>query len=288
MDLNISYDSYKMPSWVAGHISGGLGNRLFQHASALGLAEKWGKETVFYLPRVQPTNHGPFENLFKLFPTTRVITEEEPNLMLPEPNGNVFTYTPFQEDPIASNVVVDGWRQTAKYFPVKGVQVELESSIPEARRLELLQKYDLEAKKDSTCFLHFRFGDYKILRHHQINVGAYVSNASKQFPKQTRFLVFSDEAKQYKSMLEEFVLAVGHEPIVVEEEDELENMYLMSQCGGGAIVCNSTFSWWGAYFARQRCSNPALFKACYPEVWGDGLPPARDVNPPWGIAIKFE
>jgi hypothetical protein len=277
-----------MPSWVAGHISGGLGNRLFQHASALGLAEKWGKEAVFYLPRIQPTNHGPFENIFKLFPSTRILTEEEANLMLPEPNGNVFTYTPFQEEPLAINIVIDGWRQTARYFPAKGVHVQLEACIPQARQTELLQKYGLLETRETTYFLHIRLGDYKILPHHQINVGAYIAKASKHFPQGSRFLVFSDEATQYKTMLEEFVIAVGHIPVVVDEPDELETLFLMSQCWGGAIVCNSTFSWWGAYFARQRCPNPSLFKVCYPEVWGVGLPPARDINPPWGIPIKFE
>lgn len=277
-----------MTHWVAGHISGGLGNRLFQHASALGLAEKWGREPVFYLPRIQPTNHGPFDNLFKLFPTTRILTEEEPTLLLPEPNGNVFTYTPFQDTPLGSNVVIDGWRQTARYFPVRGVQASLEACLSEDRKQELLQKYGLDTQKETTCFVHIRLGDYKILPHHQINVGEYIAKASKHFPKPTRFLVFSDEAKQYKSMLEEFVKAVDHSPLVVEEPDELETLFLMSQCWGGAIVCNSTFSWWGAYFARQRCPTPSLFKACYPETWGAGLPPARDINPPWGIAVKFE
>jgi hypothetical protein len=277
-----------MSSWVAGHISGGLGNRLFQHASALGLAQKWGKEAVFYLPRIQPTNHGPFENLFKLFPSTRIITEEEATLMLPEPNGNVFTYTPFQEDPLGANIVIDGWRQTARYFPANGVHVQLEACVAQARQSELLQKYGLDSQRESTYFVHIRLGDYKILPHHQINVGDYVAKASKHFPPGSRFLVFSDEAGQYKTMLEEFVIAVGHVPVVVEETDELESLFLMSQCWGGAIVANSTFSWWGAYFARQRCPNPATFKACYPEVWGAGLPPARDVNPPWGTSIKFE
>lgn len=277
-----------MSSWVAGHISGGLGNRLFQHASALGLAEKWSKETVFYLPRIQPTNHGPFENLFKLFPRTRIVTEEEPCVLLPEPNGNVFTYTPFQEEALGCNSVIDGWRQTARYFPVMGVHVDLESCISRSRQIELLQKYDLDSRRETTFFVHIRLGDYKILSHHQINVGNYVTQASKQFPPGSRFLVFSDESVQYKKMLEDFVKAIGHVPLVVEETDELEALFLMSQCWGGAIVCNSTFSWWGAYFARQRCPKPEAFKACYPAVWGVGLPPARDVNPPWGTSIKFE
>ena len=272
-----------MTFWVAGHITGGLGNRLFQHAAAMGLAEKWGHQLVFYLPLTEPTNHGPFENLFKLFPSVPVITEEKPYIMIPEGQGNVFSYMPFQEDRLGANIVVDGWRQTARYFPAQGVKAALEDCLPLIRRQELLTKYKVDPL---TCFVHIRLGDYKVLPHHQIDIGTYISRAAKEFPQGSRFLVFSDEAVAYKAMLEDFITAVGHVPIVVEEPDELENLFLMSQCSGGAIVANSTFSWWGAYFARQRCPNPTLFKACYPAVWGQGLPLARDVVPPWGTVIK--
>lgn len=271
-----------MSYWVAAHITGGLGNRLFQHAAAMGLAEKWGRQVIFYLPNVEPTNHGPFDNLFKLFPNVPLVIEDQENIMLPEPAGHVFTYSAFQDTPLANNVVVDGWRQTAMYFPLRGVHVSLESAIPHERQTELREKYKVDAQ---TCFVHIRLGDYKILPHHQIDIGAYIAKASKEFPKKTKFLVFSDEAVQYKDMLENLIQVLGHEPTIVVETDELENLYLMSQCSG-AIVGNSTFSWWGAYLARQRCSDPNRFKACYPRVWGAGLPPARDVIPSWGIPVQ--
>jgi hypothetical protein len=272
-----------MSFWISGHITGGLGNRLFQHASAMGLAEKWGHEVVFYLPLMEPTNHGPFENLMKLFPTVRVVTEEKPYLMLPEPQGHVFSYVPFQQEKLGANIVIDGWRQTARYFPATGVKVSFETCIPFERRTALLQKYAID---ETSCFVHIRLGDYKILPHHQIDIGAYIKKASEHFAPGSRFLVFSDEAIQYKETLEQFVKAVGFVPHVVEESDELETLFLMSQCGGGAIVGNSTFSWWGAYFARQASKNPPTYRACYPEVWGNGLPPARDIIPSWGIPVK--
>jgi hypothetical protein len=274
-----------MSYWVAGHLTGGLGNRLFQHAAAMGLAEKWGRRVVFSLSHAEPTNHGPLDSIFRLFPQIPVVVDDDPCLLLPEANGYVFTYTPFQDQPLGRNIVVDGWRQTDKYFPVLGVHASLEAAIPVQRQQELLTKYKLDMNKEETCFLHIRLGDYKILPHHQIDIGKYVKEASQHFPSKTRFLVFSDEATQYRMMLEEMVKAIGHEPLVVEESDELESLYLMSQCWRGAIVANSTFSWWGAYFAHQRCPNPKNYTACYPDRWGAGLPPARDIVPAWGIRI---
>jgi hypothetical protein len=275
-----------MKYWVAGHLTGGLGNRLFQHAAAMGLAEKYQHEVVFSLPNMGPTNHGPFDNIFRLFPSTRIISEEEPCISIPEGQGNVFTFTPFQENRIAANLVVDGWRQSARYFPALGVHAAFEQAIPADRQASLLQKYGLVKNRESTAFLHIRLGDYKILPHHQINIGEYCVTASKLFEPNTRFLLFSDEAKENKAMLLDFGKALGFDVSVVEETDELDSLFLMSQCWKGAIVANSTFSWWGAYFARQRCPNPSSYKACYPVVWGAGLPPARDVIPPWGIPVS--
>jgi hypothetical protein len=273
--------------WVAGHLTGGLGNRLFQHAAAMGLAEKWSRPVVFSLPHCAKQEHGPFDNIFRLFPSVPIMTEEQHILNLYEPNGHVFTYTPFQSDPVAANMLVDGWRQTDKYFPSRGVHAELEKAISNERQTQLLTQYGLLNKREETAFLHVRLGDYKILPHHQIDIGAYISQATKHFQQKTRFLVFSDEAKQYKELLEQLVLTVGHIPVVVDVDDELETLFLMSQCWRGAIVANSTFSWWGAYFARQRCSLPSNYIACYPDVWGNGLPIARDIVPSWGIRVRI-
>lgn len=277
-----------MDYWIAGHITGGLANRLFQHAAAMGLAEKYNRKIVFYLPQAAPTNHGPFENIFKLFPSIPVLTQDEPFVMIPEAPGHVFTFTPFSDNPPSSNLIVDGWRQTELYFPKQGVHVTWDGLVSKERQTALLQKYDLIAQSQSTCFLHIRLGDYKILPHHQIDIGGYIQKASSHFQPNSRFLVFSDEAQTYKTTFEVLVRSLGHQVMVVEESDEIENLFLMSHCLGGAIVGNSTFSWWGAYFARQRAKNSASFKACFPTVWGKGLPPARDVVPSWGIPIANE
>lgn len=274
-----------MSFWVAGHLTGGIGNRLFQHAAAMGLAEKWSRPIVFSLPHCGRREHGPTENIFRLFPSVPIITEECEAVLLYEPNGHVFTYTAFQDSPVGANVIVDGWRQTDKYFPALGIHADLEGVISRERQQALLLKYNVTDSRESTCFVHIRLGDYKILPHHQIDIGNYIMEASKHFPKNTRFLVFSDEATTYKEMLENFVKTVGHIPVVVEETDELECLFLMSQCWKGAIVGNSTFSWWGAYFAKQRSKNPNAFIACYPHIWGGGLPPARDIIPSWGIRV---
>lgn len=276
--------------WVCGHLTGGLGNRLFQHVAAMGLAEKWSTPCVFYLPQCGPTNHGPFGNIFSLFPDIPVLQEEEQFISIPEPQGHVFTYSQLPDSSFPNNVSVDGWRQTELYFPKKSFAVSLETAIPSTIQTSLLQEYNLASvdQKKKTWFIHIRLGDYKILPHHQIDIGTYILRASKNIPHDADILIFSDEATEHKEMLEQFCRAIGHQGKIVENKDELQSLFLMSQCWGGAVVANSTFSWWGAYLAKQRCTEPSQYVAYYPDDWGAGLPPARDIVPSWGRKISWK
>lgn len=278
-----------MSNWVAGHLTGGLGNRLFQHAAAAGIAEKYNIPLVFHIPSCTPTGHGPFDNIFHLFPSVAKIIEDVPTQMVPEPPGHVFTYCPIPDLRfLHKNLVVDGWRQSPLYFPKDGIHAKLEDTIPADQRAYLLYTYgvDTREKRVNTWFIHIRLGDYLILPHHQINIGEYYSEAVKHIPSGAHILVFSDQASIYKEMFQAMFHKLGHiVTVVTDVTDELETLFLMSQCWGGAIVANSTFSWWGAYFARQRCPQADEYKAVYPTCWGQGLPEARDIIPFWGIRI---
>lgn len=281
----------EISQWVAGHLTGGLGNRLFQHAAAAGLAEKWNYSLVFCLPECEPTNHGPFESIFELMPWIPKVTQCDSVQRLREPHGGVFTYTPFPSEPTAQFVSVDGWRQSEKYFPTKGIEVDFANALSLQRQSALLTRLDLnEEERFTTWFLHVRLGDYKILPHHQIDMNKYYSKAIQHIPEGARVLLFCDELKEYGATLLEYFRKLGLRIEPADVEDEVEALLAMSCCLGGAIVANSTFSWWGAYFAHKAAEQhsfprPSGFKAIYPAIWGQGLPTANDVVPSWGIKI---
>jgi hypothetical protein len=56
----------------------------------------------------------------------------------------------------------------------------------------------------------------------------------------------------------------------------------MAKCSKGAIVGNSTFSFWGAYLAHRNSNN---FTCLFPSIMGKGVPTLEDYIPPWGQVI---
>jgi hypothetical protein len=280
-----------MKSWIAPHLTGGLGNRLFQLAAAMGLAEKWNRTPVFFLPRSSPTNHGPFETIFHMFPAIAILETADQWEEFHEPKGHVFTYTPFAELPTTEkNIVVKGWRQSPLYFPSMPLQAHLAECIAPDRWDSLLKKYELDTKegKEKTAFLHVRLGDYRSLPHHQVNLQHYYIHCLSKLPQGSKILFFSDEPDLIQDVMGQLVQALGHTFQSCNEKEELESLALMSQCWRGAITANSTFSWWGAYFAKQKTSQPDIFQAFFPSTWGQGLPAAKDVVPSWGERVQVD
>jgi hypothetical protein len=277
-----------METWVAGHLTGGIGNRLFQFSAALGVAEKYGMPCVFNDALISNNDHGPKDTIVKLYPTIPRIDSKQHTTKLIEPMSECFRYIPFPEEKPGDRLVVEGYRQTAKYFP-KNLQLlrpTWEALLSPSAQAEFEKKYELSTVIDrfKTTFLHIRLGDYKILPHHQIQIVPYYETCLNQIAKGNKILLFSDEPelceKWFAEQCEKRNLSYK-----IVKETEIPSLYLMSRCWGGAIVANSTFSWWGAFFAKLSLPEDRPYRAFYPNIWGQGLPPAFEVVPSWGTSV---
>jgi hypothetical protein len=224
--------------WVAPYLTDGLGNRLFQYACAKEYSDIYNKQLVFFLPRCKATGHGKFDTIFKLFPEVPLLETDISWSEIEE--QNYYSYKPL--DYVKENLVIKGCRQSYKYFNKTLLNPSFESIISNERLQYLNEKYLKD--KETLFFIHVRLGDYKMLPHYQINIAAYYTNAIKLIPSYAKTIVFSDDPSIAKQMFP------GQ--IVCEEIDEVETLYLMSHCLLGAIVANSTFSYWGSYLAHQK------------------------------------
>jgi hypothetical protein len=274
----------KTRMWVAPSLSSGLGNRLFQYAAAAGAAEQWNRELVFYMPRCKESPHGSLSSIFKLFPSVRMIEHIQPYKEFVEPPRRFYQYIPLGQAAPSENILVSGFRQSPLYFPKK-ITPDWDSALggPVIRRkVETLAGLNTFAERKQTYAIHVRLGDYKYLLHHQVNLSNYYRKALEKVPRGSRLHLFSDEPDLCRNMFLDVVKAKELQLTLAVTHSDIESLYEMSLCLGGTITANSTFSWWGAWFAHAEGAEWAT----YPETMGDGQPEAVDLFPEWGTVIR--
>jgi hypothetical protein len=266
-------------NWVAPKLSDGLGNRLFQYSCAKQYAYKEGKECVFFLPRCGKADHGSFDAMFCLFPLVRIVDIEASWRELREEDNKLYIYSSLETN-IQENIVIHGYRQSYKYFEDVSIQPDFVNALGKTR-IDVLTNLYLE-NKEQLVFLHLRIGDYKFLPHHQIDIKKYYTEAIKLLPKGSTILFFSDELNLCDSIIR-IIKVNGFTVRLCNVTDSVEALYCMSQCLRGSVVGNSTFSYWGSYFAHQNNSESIHI---FPKSMGRGMPQQTDLFPPYGIQLE--
>lgn len=272
--------------WIAPSLGSGLGNRLFQHAAAAGLAERWNRPLRFLIHRCTESPHGSIGTLFRMFPDVPVIDSTEPYTEIKEPPRAYYDYISCGEFAPRGPVVLHGFRQSPQYFPTNlgGLTPNWDSALggPLVRRLiEKDAGLETGSERSRTVSIHVRLGDYRKLPHHQVNLDRYYSEALKRVKPGSRLHLFSDEPELCARTFAEFTNTRGLDFTVAKVRSDVDSLYEMSLCLGGNIVANSTFSWWAAWFAHASGSPWATF----PDNWGQGMPQPVDIFPEWAIVL---
>jgi hypothetical protein len=274
-DLDYTHGSWVDPPpsspWVSCQLAGGIGNRLFQLAAALGLAERLKRRVVFYRPVNTGLSHQSSDHIYSLFPEIQQVDAED-SMIVYEPDGKQFSYT-LQDLATEKNILLFGYRQHMQYFPSYSICPSFPSyTIPDVYKLGSGEE------KRISWFIHVRLGDY--LNYNELNhitVDSYHQHIICKIPQGANILVFSNEPERAMAMLQ----GVSERNFTLcDEIDECKSLFLMSQCWGGAIAVNSTFSWWGSYFAYHSTPYKWDYKAYFPKQWKCGVDGIIDA--PWG------
>ena len=225
-------------------LQGGLGNRLFQLSSVYGISKTTG--FIFSLNKEYNYSnniHSTIDytkNIFIKFPMIdrKIVYQEikenyqqlfDPNLVVLKKN---------------SNYLMNGYFQNNKYF--------------HKYRSDILDLISIPRKPlKYMFFIHFRFGDFKDhnslyidYRKYYLNSIIYIYNKFEVRPK---FLIISDDntkTLKYIKYIQTFV-PIQYE-FINPGLDEIEILSEMASCHYGAIIPNSTFSWWGSYLNKNK------------------------------------
>ena len=261
----------KKPAWIAPRLRCGIGNRLFQAFATIGAAERAGATPVFLLPRMSHYEHGNFDLIHTLCPTMILLETANEWEEIEETDDK--TIPPIYTD---KAVVLSGFFQNSENFPkLNTLHIpRLPSPAPQFWK--------------NKWAIHFRLGDYSILPHHQIPQLSqyYFQTIRDNIPKNSTLVLISDSPEKLPPIAEE-LKNLGYNTEIVETEDALETLKIFAACQGGSICSNSTFAWWGAFFAYTNSKKHGEYRAFFPDIWLTDQPTPNILNMPFTHSIEL-
>ena len=241
--------------------NGRLGNQMFQYASLRGIASKRGYDWC-----IPPEDYDHQDN-YGLFETFNMLNVGDNNTGFVNGNSiqeNDHCFIPEFFDECPDNSNLDGYFQTEKYFEHISDEIREDFSFKQ-EYLNPCKKY-IESLDKPPIFIHVRQAD-NIGReqYHPILPISYFDKCLQEFPDDTPCFVFTDDLDWCKSQeyfkQNRFMFNENIQRYEYKSMDGLGKMQytllpqvdlcLMSLCSG-AIIANSSFSWWGAWLQNDR------------------------------------
>jgi len=241
--------------------NGRLGNQMFQYAALKGIAAKRGYDWV-----IPPENYNHTDN-YGLFETFEMKNVKQSNLGFVDGQSveeNDYCFIPEFFDDCPDNVSLEGYFQTEKYF--NHIENEIREDFTFKKEYLIPCKEYIDSLDASPIFLHVRQLD-NIGRedYHPILPISFFEEALSNFPDDTPCFVFTDDIGWCKSQeffkQERFLFNENNQKYsyqTIDGRGKSQNtlmpqvdLCLMSLCSG-AIIANSSFSWWGAWLQNNR------------------------------------
>lgn len=241
--------------------NGRLGNQMFQYAGFRGVASNRGFDWVI------PSEDSESSCNYGLFDCFDMGSVSESNKGLPPSNYETVRTENFNFDEKFFNncpdkVNVDSYFQTEKYF--KHIEDEIRKDF--TFKKEILESCEeVITSIGDAIFLHVRRGDYVATPdHHPTLSSDYYIQALEQFDEDIPVLVFSDDLNWCREQEflkpDRFLLSENHikysnriklgDGSIQQSLIPYWDLCLMTLCKG-AIIANSSMSWWGAWLQNN-------------------------------------
>jgi hypothetical protein len=160
-----------------------------------------------------------------------------------------FHYSPI---PYKPNMAIDGYFQSGAFFQNSTKKIKRMFDIKMNEDFCEVHRFDKSKKQIG---IHIRRGDYlNFPNHHPVQPIYYYQNALEYIEKRLekdetvngiQIVVFSDDLPWCKENLSPSWL--------YPDVNEVETLFMMTHCHH-YVICNSSFSWWGAYLCKNKDS----------------------------------
>jgi hypothetical protein len=245
--------------------NGRLGNQMFQYAALRGIASKKGYEWTIPPFNSKRIDNYSLHNCFKLSSLGENNLGFVDNGFAPVVVEKQYHYDEELHNLCPNDVSLHGFFQTEKYFQHIQDQIREDFTFYD----EFLNPCkELVEELGNPIFLHVRRGDPNLVDargfkwaytncsdQHPPQTLEYYENALKEFPNDVPVIILSDSPDWVKDQ----ELFSDDRFSISEPEDKYPDgsftpyvdLCLMSLCSG-AIIANSSLSWWGAWLQNNR------------------------------------
>lgn len=275
---------------VITELTGGLGNQLFQYASAKSLSLHHHTQLKLDIGSYLRSSINYELNNFTI--EEQFATKEEIDLFLnrnllkkiadklkPAHTRRVYREPFFHFDPYfyqaKPDVYLKGLRQSEKYF------LPYQDAIKAALQFKVspsLEVFGNHLSKENSISIHIRRGDYlseKALKILGLTPLSYYQRAIEHINKQIKnpiYYFFSDDISWVEKNFK-----IPHAYQFVSNkitQKGIEDLFLMSKCQHN-IIANSSFSWWGAWLNN----NPNKIVIAPKHWFNEGPKDTQDLYP---------
>ena len=240
---------------VSVNIMGGLGNQLFQIATAYAYARKTGG--MLQIPHILDNGNRPVYWDSLLQRVKPYLVQTLPSTLASWQEQQCTMYADIGPLPVQGKYL-KGYLQTSKYFyndMYKQEIKELFKPQPEmfedckARYVYLLEN------KDRVVVMHARRTDYlKAAGVHGPLTGAYYREAVQRIINHVQnpiFLLCSDDQTFWNEIRNDIAPVFEHEHVILDDDSDIRTFTLLQQFHH-FIMANSTFIWWCVWMADAK------------------------------------
>lgn len=161
---------------------------------------------------------------------------------------------------IKDHTEIVGFFQSAKYYEDQGRVRSWFSFKEEVRRSAIVKFPDIDFSKCVSLSLRAD-KDYADTREFfPLYPIKYYQSALKHYDTDAVVIVFADKPELAKIYFQE--ISASRKVLFIENATPFEQLYLMSICGRGNVLTNSTFAWWGGFLNNEKGA-----KICAPAEW---------------------